>query len=235
MNALSQFSRPEQCGVEISVCQLDNDDDIPLVTAAGLLSPAEHERAARFRFARDRDRFVRGRGYMRQALARATGGDPAALLLEAGSHGKPFLQALPGRPVPQFNLSHSGGLAVLVVSWDGPVGIDLEFRDRTLDPLRLASNVLVASERQALDSVPTEEASALFLSMWTAKEARMKLTGEGMALDPRAIELTLEHGWPVGYRLPVGPAVRLDYPDLGRTDAVCALARYHGPAARGAA
>lgn len=216
--------------MDLSVCRLDRDDDIAFDEAARLLSPEEHERAGRFRFAHDRARFVRARGHMRRVLARATGRDAAALRIETGKRGKPVLRAEPGCAMPHFNLSHSGDLAVLALCRDGPVGIDLELRDRNIDPFRLAPNVLVASERRALDRCPPEDASALFLSIWTAKEARMKLTGEGMALDPRAIELTLERGRPVAYRLPIGPDLRLDYPDIGHPEAICALVRYAAPA-----
>lgn len=227
-------ARATATGVALSSCCLDTDEDMMLDAAVALLSPAEHDKAGRFRFARDRDRYIRGRGHLRRTLARATGLDAAALALEEGPRGKPALRAMPGRPMPHFNLSHSDGLAVLAISWDGPVGIDLELHGRDLDPARLAPGVLVASERRALDALPPLDAAALFLAMWTAKEARMKLTGEGMALDPRAIVLKLDGGWPVGYSLPVRPAVRLDYPSIGRTDAVCALARDADLAGRGA-
>ena len=219
---------------DLSLCRLDLDDDIALDEALALLSAAERDRAGRFQFARDRDRFVRGRGYLRRTLARATGINAAALVLETGEHGKPRLRPLPGRATPHFNLSHSGGLAVLAVSEEGPLGIDIEFRDRRLDPARLSSTVLVASERQAIERSASEDVLAVFLAMWTAKEARMKLTGDGMALDPRLIELRLNQGWPTGYRLPLGPALRLDFPDIGRPDVICALARYADPAGSGA-
>jgi 4'-phosphopantetheinyl transferase len=221
--------------VDLSLCRLDLDDDIALDVALALLSPAERDRAGRFRFARDRERFVRGRGHMRRTLAQMTGINPATLVLEAGERGKPRLSPMFDQATPHFNLSHSGGLAVLAVSWEGPLGIDLEFRDRRLDPARLAPTVLVASERRALECSESGEVLAKFLAMWTAKEARMKLTGEGMALDPRLIELRLDQGWPTGYRLPIGPALRLDFPDIGRPDAICALARFADPAGSGAA
>ena len=65
-----------------------------------------------------------------------------------------------------------------------------------------------------------------FLEFWCAKEARMKLTGEGFGLDPQEIVLALEGGRPVGVTQPEGPDCRLVMVDMtGRCahDAVCAL------------
>jgi phosphopantetheinyl transferase len=69
--------------------------------------------------------------------------------------------------------------------------VDIEYEDRDLDPMALAGSVLVEAERKALDQVPLPQRRRRFLEYWTAKEARMKLSGEGMSLAPRNIELSL--------------------------------------------
>src|SRR4051794_5056382 len=56
-----------------------------------LLVPAERERAARFRLARDRDRFVIARALLRIVLARYLDADPAHVVFGYSRHGKPFL------------------------------------------------------------------------------------------------------------------------------------------------
>jgi 4'-phosphopantetheinyl transferase len=211
-------------GVALSTCRIDGDQDITRQTAFAVLSVTERIRAERFCFKCDADRFVRARGHMRRELAKATGLDPAAIDLEDRAQRKPRMRPSPGRPCPHFNLSHSGGLAVLAISWIGPVGIDVEVLDRNLDPAQIMPFVLAPSERQALCAAAPADALRIFLAMWTAKEARMKFTGEGMALDPRGVTLALEGEWPTGYLAPAGPPVRLDYPDIHRPDAICALA-----------
>ena len=55
--------------------------------------------------------------------------DPRALEFSRGEHGKPML-ATPGTGPLQFNLSHSGDLALYAVSDAGAVGIDVEVRRR---------------------------------------------------------------------------------------------------------
>lgn len=209
-------------GVRLHFWSLDDDLDIGLCQARAFLSADEAARAARFVQPRDRDRFIRGRGMLRQVLGEAAGFAPAALRFAETGNGKPVL-AGPGQGL-QFNLSHSQGYAVLAVSRLGPVGVDLELRTRRLEPLSLAPTVFSPDENRVLSTLDAAERRARFLMFWTAKEARMKLTGEGMALEPRTIALALTAGWPTGFLRPEGPPVGLCFPDPLRPDAICALA-----------
>jgi len=56
----------------------------------------------------------------------------------------------------------------------------------------------------------------------------MKVTGEGMALEPRAISLKLSRGRPVGYLRPPGPRTSLRFIPLSDPDTVCCLAVRRG-------
>jgi len=222
-------------GCRLATCDLDGEGDgeggdgIALAEARALLSAAEAARADRFRFARDRDRYVRGRGFLRRQLAAATGRPAAGLALIEGPQGKPALAC----GAVEFNLSHSGALAVLAISTAGPVGIDVEHIDRMVDVAGLAETCFTAAERAVLDRLDAAARPRQFFLFWTAKEARMKLTGEGMALAPRAIELDLLHDRPLGCRTPAAPRVRFDFPGLGGDgSAVCCLATLAGEGGR---
>lgn len=206
-------------GMAVLPFALDDDRDMALSLAAAMLAPAEAERAARFHFARDRDRYIRGRGYLRRSLARITGDTPQGLRLTEGPHGKPALE-----DGPEFNLTHSEGRAVLVISPEGPVGVDLEFVDRAVDVAALAAHCFSAEECRVLSALPESEAAHRFYAFWTAKEARMKVTGEGMSLPPKAINLDLRGGWPVGYASPADPPVRMSFLRLHLNNAICCIA-----------
>ena len=79
------------------------------------MSEAEWERARRFVFRRDRNRFVAAHAALREMLS-AQCGIPASLLeFDHGPFGKPALVEHAGL---RFNLSHSGPLA-LVASASG--------------------------------------------------------------------------------------------------------------------
>ncbi|MDJ0630923.1 MAG: 4'-phosphopantetheinyl transferase superfamily protein [Rhodobacter sp.] len=191
-------------GARLVTFRLDSDADIALAAAERLLSDDETARAARFHFDRDRHRYIRARGVLRRVLGEATDQPPEALCFDYGPRGKPRLAV-----GPAFNLSHSGDHGAVALAETGRVGLDIEARDRRItDRAALAERCFSDPERAAIDAAP--DPLHRFLSFWTAKEARMKLTGEGLALDPRDIHLTLdEDGRPTGIAAPDRPATTL--------------------------
>ena len=210
--------------ISVAQCHLDDDRDIALSGAWRLLSVDEVTRAQRFQFDRDRIRYVRGRGFLRTLLGKACGLAPGDLVFGTGPQGKPFLQDSP----LAFNLSHSRDLAVLALAQSGSLGIDIEFVDRQADISGLAETCLTQAERAVLDALPKAAQAARFFAFWTAKEARMKMTGEGMLLAPRQIALDLQNGVPVGYLRPDTPAAQAIFLDLGHPAALCCLALPEG-------
>lgn len=210
--------------IDVGEWRLDSDADIALATADAHLNPAERARAAEFVFDVDRECFVRARGYLRERLGAHLGISPKDVPIAVGADGKPFVE---GHDV-RFNLSHSGARAVLAISSGGDVGIDLELLDRA-DGLSgqidgLADMCMTHEEQAALADLPHDVRARRFLSYWTAKEARMKLTGEGMALDPRSISLKLSSGAAVGYLKPTRLKADLRFIPLSSPDAICCLA-----------
>jgi len=217
--------------VDIGECRLDGDEDIAIEAAWSWLSDEERKRAAEFVFEGDRHRFVRARGYLRSRLGAHLALNPRDVPIAVGADGKPFVA---GHDL-SFNLSHSGAHAVVAISAGGEVGIDLEVEDRA-DGLGgqidgLADLCMTGEEQAALAGLPPARRVRRFLSYWTAKEARMKLSGEGFALDPLQISLRLSRGRPVGYRRPRGPRADLRFIPLSRPGAVCCLAVWRDGAA----
>jgi len=88
-----------------------------------LLSSEELARAARFYFEKDRDHFIVAHAMLRDVLSRYLGVGPRDIQFSIGSHGKPAL-AEPS-PLCDFNLSHSGELALLAVTRGQTVGLTL--------------------------------------------------------------------------------------------------------------
>ena len=97
-----------------------------------LLCEQERARAERLLSHSDRARWTRCRGVLRALLARYLGLDPRALQFSLGEHGKPMLDTTGPRTL-QFNLSHSGELALYAFSQNAAVGIDVEASRRPLD------------------------------------------------------------------------------------------------------
>jgi 4'-phosphopantetheinyl transferase len=175
-----------------------------LARLAGLLSPDELARAARFRFARDRDRYLAGRGRLRERLGGFVGAHPARLRFRYGPAGRPELADPPGGP--RFNLSHAGPAALLAVADQVPVGVDLERHDVVRDRDLLAERVFSAPERAALRSLRERDRDGAFLRGWTRKEAYLKAVGGGLLLDLHAFAVSLRAGEPARLTWAADPA-----------------------------
>jgi len=146
-----------------------------------LLDDAERARSARFHFERDRCRYVAAHAALRRLLARRTGRDAAALVIEAGPYGKPYLAAAPRCA---FSLSHCEDLALVALADDGEIGVDLE-RVRPLADLDgLGRQCLTLHERHEIDRLAPGERSPAFLRRWTRKEACLKALGAGLHVEP---------------------------------------------------
>lgn len=209
------------CDIAGMFFDIDSDQDISLDEARSLLSTQEQLRADRFKFEIHRDRFTRGRGFLRRGLGLHLAVDPTGLKLLTGPKGKPELAENP----VWFNLSHCEGGAVLVLSSDGAIGVDLERHDRNVDVMSLAEAVFTQSESDLIASQPDEATRRrLFFEFWTAKEARMKMTGEGMSLAPKNISLGFdEAGLPSFCSEPAMPETALAYVSCVE-EASCAVA-----------
>lgn len=139
----------------------------------------ECARAGRFHRARDRDRFVAGRGLLRVLLGDALGLPPSSLRFWYGAHGKP---ALEGTPLA-FNLSHSGGEALFALSWGRAVGVDIERVWPDIAAGSLAARWLPAGEAARLSSLPPDRRADAFTRAWVRQEAYVKALGVGLAAE----------------------------------------------------
>lgn len=158
-----------------------------------LLAADEQQRAARFVTATLKNRFIVGRGCLREIVSYYLGCPPVALPIGYGLHGKP---ELPGTAL-QFNLSHSEGLALCAISGQRRVGIDLECERSIADLEQLARQYFSACEYTRLVDLPPEQRSQCFLEGWTAREAYLKATGEGLAGLEGLRQLALDPNRPV--------------------------------------
>lgn len=154
------------------------------------LSPQEHQRMQRYRRPEDRDRFLIGRGVLRLLLGRILARPPGQLRLGQSSRGKPFLLADPAgadqpQALPRFNLSHSGDLLLFALHPCREVGVDLEQVREGIDWLPIARRCLAEDQRLRIERSPPRDRPAEFFRQWCRLEARLKLSGVGLAgMDP---------------------------------------------------
>lgn len=146
-----------------------------------LLDSDERQRAARFHFANDREKFIAGRGGLRLILGRYLDEDPRTVCFSYGPSGKPEISGGDFDSKLRFNLSHSHELAVLAVTREQRVGIDLEVTggDR-LEPVEIADACFSPDEQRLVRQASSEERIDLFYRIWTRKEAILKGLGVGL-------------------------------------------------------
>ena len=149
-----------------------------------LLSADERGRAARYRSAQDRSRFVAARSSLRQILGSYLDIRPEDLEFSYGLHGKPALMDNPLR----FNMSHSANMALFAVALEMEVGIDLESASVLLEPESVVRRSMSPRERRRLHLGDPEARNEAILATWVRKEAVAKGRGDGMSLSLAKIE-----------------------------------------------
>jgi len=208
--------------VFISLDSIGDDSKVDVARGRSLLSITEQARADSFRFVQHQNRYIRGRALLRLKIAKLIARAPEAIVIDEMERGKPFL---PDHCLA-FNVSHSGDLAIYTFSFTlNRIGVDIETLDRDIDPDQLSTHYFTEGEQRELQNLAPESKLNLFFKIWTAKEARMKLTGEGMYLEPGQIDLIFTNGIPTAYQKPEPTTLCLhinEYPDLNAISAIAA-------------
>ena len=146
------------------------------------LSADELIRADRFAFPADRQRFTRSRSALRLILSRYLDCGAGELEFQYNEHGKPGLQ-FPLAKGPGFNLSHTNEVAIIAISRNRNVGVDVNALDRTanknLEWRPIAKRSFSILEQTALFALPDAAQERMFHQVWCQKEAYTKGIGEG--------------------------------------------------------
>jgi 4'-phosphopantetheinyl transferase len=128
---------------------------------------------------------------LRCILGRIVEQPPHSLRFRSGVRGKPLLEPIGDTPTPNFNLSHSGDVAVVAVA-NSELGVDVEEVRPRANSNRLAQRFFSENERSWLATRPPESRDCDFLRIWTCKEAYLKAIGSGIAMPLRSVEIDPE-------------------------------------------
>lgn len=191
---------------------------------ARYLQPEEHARASRIRTTRDRQRWIMARGTLRMLLGLYLDTSPRLVEITYNAQGKPLL-ATPGEERLNFNVSHSGDLALYAFSILRDVGIDLESCRSESDEMPVAERFFTVDETAFIASHSGPERQRAFLRCWTAKEAYLKARGLGLTTAARN---HVRHVRPDEVIAPRDWTVTPIYP----SDDTVGMLAVHGPAYR---
>ena len=161
--------------IRVFICKFD---DINVESLESLLDPLELERANAYRRDQDRACWVSARGMLRRVLALELGMPPDCLAFGVGPHGKPTLVQ---NERLRFNLSHSDRYAVLGLSWDVDVGVDVEATPRGAKASAIETRALTDRERRVITDLPLAKRGEALGTVWRRKEALLKALGVGLS------------------------------------------------------
>lgn len=95
--------------------------------------------------------------------------------IKLGERGKPYIPAI---PYFHFSISHASDLVAFC--YDSiPCGIDIETTNRF--KMRLVQHFFHKNEIKYIESLPESLRDEYFTRFWTAKEAYVKMSGEGIS------------------------------------------------------
>jgi 4'-phosphopantetheinyl transferase len=135
-------------------------------------------------FEHDRRRWGNARSALRSVLSRYLNQPPGELTFTFGPNGKPSIEGM------EFNLSHAGAWALIAVSGDVPVGIDLEAIRADVEIDRILARI---GETDLPDSL-----ERLFY-VWSRREARVKAVGGSLWELPKPNVHVLDIEGPEGF------------------------------------
>lgn len=162
---------------------------IALDTALSRLTEDEKSRAKRFHSRDEANYWISCRALLRGILGHAIHLPPQKVPFALTALGKPILP--PPYDSLHFNLSHCNDLVMIAICHAGPVGIDLESRNRASELFGCEPTFCHPQEISALPIEKIARCSEL-LRVWTAKEALLKALGTGLSHPPDTVRINFQ-------------------------------------------
>jgi 4'-phosphopantetheinyl transferase len=162
-------------------------DEIDLNQIKTSLSKDEHIIANKFHFKHDRHRYMLSHGILREILSQYLFITPESICFSRDETGKPVLEPNPGQI--QFNMSHSGEMALFAFTQRHTVGVDIEHVHPIKDLEATAKLFLSSTEMNPFLNLPQKMRLESFFRAWTRKEALTKAMGRGLAMPLDQLEV----------------------------------------------
>jgi 4'-phosphopantetheinyl transferase len=120
--------------------------------------------------------------------------DPAQLEFREGPYGKPELISNTSVESLKFNLSHSHEAALVALTVERQIGVDIEYVKPGFKWQEVAERFFAPGEITRLRALPADEQPRGFFTCWTRKEAYIKAKGGGLSIPLQDFEVSLSSG-----------------------------------------
>jgi 4'-phosphopantetheinyl transferase len=180
-------------GDEVHVWRIALDEATNTDRLRAILDDAERSRADRFIRAEHGRSFTIAHAALRRILGNYLEIVSERVRFSESGKGKPRIE---GNSDIEFNLSHSGGRALVAVTRGRAVGVDIESMSARDAQRNIAERYFSRGEVDALFALPEAEQSAAFYRCWTRKEAYIKALGLGLTYPLDGFEVSLDESAP---------------------------------------
>jgi 4'-phosphopantetheinyl transferase len=152
------------------------------------LSSDECNRARQFKQDIHRRRFIAAHSALKFLLSVYLNVSLHEITFSYNSYKKPFV-ANPASSL-QFNMAHSQDIAIIGLTLNHAIGIDIEKIRAAYNPA-IANRYYSEEENKQLNQLTDQERTAFFYQLWASKEALVKAVGQGLSLNLSQISVHL--------------------------------------------
>lgn len=154
------------------------------------LNEEEQKRALQFKLPLHKTRFIAAHAALRSILSRYLNQTPETVSFAHNAFKKPFLN---DHPEVTFNLSHSHNIALIALTRDNEVGVDVEMISDKFNP-KLVERYFHPEEIAQFDHLSGNDKATAFFQLWTRKEALLKAAGTGLHTPLNQFNVSLSGG-----------------------------------------
>ena len=145
------------------------------------LSKDEQSRAEKLKIENKRNQFVITRGLLRVLLSSCLQKQSEEIVFSYAQHGKPYISDKVNNKPVEFNISHSGDYALIALTLENQIGVDIEEMNQNIDCVSLSSRFFSEQEKCSLSKLSEADQLDAFFRIWTRKESFIKAVGKGVA------------------------------------------------------
>lgn len=146
------------------------------------LSCEEQKRIVFYLDPKHQSLFIIRRGILRSLLGKYLEIPPKKVLIQIDSRGKPYTRDI------FFNMSSSKEKLLIALSWEIPLGIDIEYTDVKNWSFDAEDFIFSENEKKMASNLCSKARTEYFFTVWTKKESWVKATGSGLNMDLKSLD-----------------------------------------------